>query len=120
MRYLAPFIRTDLKEKMVLLAGPRQCGKATLAKALMDDRGTYLNWDIAGDRKIIRELAWPKNASLVVLDELHKAPKWKNLLTTSTACIPSMSPSPRASCLRSALTNACVVCSEPVASLRRS
>lgn len=65
---------------MVLLAGARQCGKTTLAKALLDERGHYLNWDIPGDRKIIRESAWPKDASLVVLDELHKAPKWKNLL----------------------------------------
>lgn len=65
---------------MVLLAGPRQCGKTTLARSLLDDRGQYLNWDIPRDRRIIREIAWPKNASLVVLDELHKAPKWKNLL----------------------------------------
>src|SRR2546430_16325417 len=65
---------------MVLLAGPRQCGKTTLAKSLLDDRGQYLNWDITKDRKVIREVAWPKDASLIVLDELHKAPKWKNLL----------------------------------------
>src|SRR3954452_3850821 len=80
MRYLAPVITRDLRKKMVLLAGPRQCGKTTLAKSLLDGRGAYLNWDIQKDRKIIRELAWPKDASLVVLDELHKAPKWKNLL----------------------------------------
>ncbi len=80
MRYLTPVIRRDLLKKMVLLAGPRQCGKTTLARSLMDDRGQYLNWDVARDRKIIRDLAWPKSASLVVLDELHKAPKWKNLL----------------------------------------
>jgi uncharacterized protein len=80
VRYLAPFLQQDLKKKMVLLAGPRQCGKTTLAKTLLDERGQYLNWDIVKDRKIIRELAWPKDASLVVLDELHKAPKWKNLL----------------------------------------
>lgn len=65
---------------MVLLAGPRQCGKTTLAKSLLDARGAYLNWDVPADRKIIREIAWPKDASLVVLDELHKAAKWKNLL----------------------------------------
>lgn len=80
MRYLVPRLREDLQKKMVLLAGPRQCGKTTLAKSLLDDRGAYLNWDITKDRKVIRELAWPKDASLVVLDELHKAPKWKNLL----------------------------------------
>ena len=80
MRYLVPRLEHDLRRKMVLLAGPRQCGKTTLAKSLLDDRGQYLNWDIIKDRKIIREIAWPKDASLIVLDELHKAPKWKNLL----------------------------------------
>lgn len=65
---------------MVILAGPRQCGKTTLAQSLLTDGGVYLSWDIARDRRIIRELAWPKDASLLVLDELHKAPKWKNLL----------------------------------------
>ncbi len=80
MRYLAACLREDLKRKMILLAGPRQCGKTTLARSLLDSRGQYLNWDITKDRKVIRELAWPKDASLVVLDELHKAPKWKNLV----------------------------------------
>jgi predicted AAA+ superfamily ATPase len=80
MRYLTPQLVHDLQKEMVLLAGPRQCGKTTLAKSLLDDRGQYLNWDIAKDRKVIREVAWPKDASLIVLDELHKAPKWKNLL----------------------------------------
>ena len=80
MRYIAPRLVHDLQKKMVLLAGPRQCGKTTLAKSLLDDRGQYLNWDITKDRKVIREVAWPKDASLIVLDELHKAPKWENLL----------------------------------------
>jgi predicted AAA+ superfamily ATPase len=80
MRYLVPRLREDLQKKMVLLAGPRQSGKTTLAKSLLDRRGEYLNWDITKDRKVIRELAWPKDASLVVLGELHKAPKRKNLL----------------------------------------
>jgi predicted AAA+ superfamily ATPase len=44
---------------MVLLAGARQCGKTTLAKSLLDDKGQYLNWDIVKDRRIIRETAWP-------------------------------------------------------------
>jgi predicted AAA+ superfamily ATPase len=80
MRYLTARLREDLNKKMVLLAGPRQCGKTTLARSLLDSRGQYFNWDITKDRKVIRELSWPKDASLVVLDELHKAPKWKNLL----------------------------------------
>ncbi len=80
MRYLTASLRRDLEKKMVLLAGPRQCGKTTLAKSLLDGHGQYLNWDIARDRKVIREIAWLKDASLIVLDELHKAPKWKNFL----------------------------------------
>jgi uncharacterized protein len=80
VRYLTESLQRDLKSKLVLLAGPRQCGKTTLAKSLLDTRGQYLNWDIARDRKIIRSIGWPKDASLVVLDELHKAPKWKNFL----------------------------------------
>ena len=80
MRYLLPRLQKDLKRKMVILAGPRQCGKTTLAKSLLDKDGEYLNWDIVKDRRIIRDIAWPKDASLVVLDELHKATKWKNLL----------------------------------------
>lgn len=65
---------------MVLLAGPRQSGKTTLAKSLLGVDGYYLNWDITKDRKVIRDTSWPRSASLVVLDELHKAPKWKNFL----------------------------------------
>ena len=80
MRYLTKNLQHDLRKKMVLLAGPRQCGKTTLARSLLDAHGQYLNWDITKDRRIIREIAWPKDASLVVLDELHKATKWKNFL----------------------------------------
>ncbi len=80
MRYLTAQIEKDLRRKMVLLAGARQCGKTTLAKSLLDEKGQYLNWDIVKDRRIIRDMAWPKDASLVVLDEFHKAPKWKNFL----------------------------------------
>ncbi|MGH8258740.1 MAG: ATP-binding protein [Steroidobacteraceae bacterium] len=80
MRYLTTRLQRDLPRKMVLLAGPRQCGKTTLAKSLLDGRGAYFNWDIPRDRRVIRDIAWPKDASLVVLDELHKAPHWRNLL----------------------------------------
>ncbi len=80
MRYLGSFLESDLKKKMVFLSGPRQVGKSTLAKSLLGTKGTYLNWDIRGDRRVIRETGWEKNSSLVVLDELHKLPKWKNFL----------------------------------------
>jgi uncharacterized protein len=57
VRYLTARLRDDLQKKMVLLAGPRQFGKTTLAKSLLNSRGEFLNWDITKDRKIIREIA---------------------------------------------------------------
>ena len=79
-RYLNPFIQQDLKRKMVFLAGPRQVGKTTLAKKLFKQAfvdGEYFNWDIDDDRKAIIEKHWQKTSSLIVLDELHKFPRWK-------------------------------------------
>ena len=72
MRYLTENLSKDLKRKMVLLSGPRQTGKTTLAKFLAREKGVYLNWDIRSNQRVIREVGWPKDASLVVLDELHK------------------------------------------------
>jgi uncharacterized protein len=80
MRYLTDRLKADLRKKMVLLSGPRQSGKTTLAKALVGPEGVYYNWDIPEDKKPIRSRAWPKDSSLIVLDELHKMPKWKNFL----------------------------------------
>jgi predicted AAA+ superfamily ATPase len=78
-RYLSKYILKDLDKKIVLLGGPRQVGKTTLAKALVSG-SYYLNYDVVSDRKIIREQTWPKDSELLVLDELHKLPKWKSYL----------------------------------------
>jgi predicted AAA+ superfamily ATPase len=80
MRYLTQTLKTDLKKKAVFLSGPRQVGKSTEAKELVAGEGRYYNWDIAEDRRSIREQSWPRQVPLVVLDELHKMPKWKNYL----------------------------------------
>lgn len=80
MRYLFESIIKDTRDKMIILSGARQCGKTTLSRELAGKDGVYLSWDIRKDQKIIREIAWPKSASLVVLDELHIYPKWKNFL----------------------------------------
>ncbi len=78
-RALAPFIRADLARKMVFLCGPRQAGKTTLARALATGMPSaqVLNWDVAGDRRVILDRSWSPEASLVVLDELHKMADWK-------------------------------------------
>jgi len=80
MRYLTGALENDLREKMVMLSGPRQTGKTWLARYLCQSKGVYLNWDVRKDQRIIREIAWPKTSSLVVLEELHKYRKWKNFL----------------------------------------
>ncbi len=80
-RYLTKHIEKDLKEKMVFLGGPRQAGKTTLSKLLTSDLrlpALYLNWDNDQDRKTILKAQWPKNAPIIVLDELHKYARWKN------------------------------------------
>lgn len=73
-------IKRDLEEKIVLLTGPRQVGKTTLAKSLADSwpKLKYLNYDAAADRREILAEAWDRNSDIVVLDEVHKLKKWKS------------------------------------------
>lgn len=64
---------------MVFIGGPRQVGKTTLSQALADHykKHEYFNWDVIEDRKALRAKEWEQDAGLIVFDELHKAPKWK-------------------------------------------
>ena len=75
-------ILKDLEKKMVLLAGPRQSGKTTLAKSigLEFSSSLYLTYDRMEDRKILSEEAWLPSTELLILDEIHKMPQWKNYL----------------------------------------
>lgn len=81
-RYQKKAILRDLQKKMVLLAGPRQAGKTTLAKAIAQEfkSAIYLTYDRLEDRKIIKDESWLPSVELVILDEIHKMPKWKNYL----------------------------------------
>lgn len=81
-RALERTILEDLKEKMVLLGGPRQVGKTTLANMVGKNftRAQYLLWDIQADRKRILHSQFDTGANLVILDEIHKYRNWKNLL----------------------------------------
>ena len=76
-RYLEKHIKKDLKEKIVILSGPRQVGKTTLSKQLIPSN-VYLNYDSAADRKIIRKEEWARDVKLVIFDELHKMKNWKS------------------------------------------
>ncbi len=75
-------ILKDLEKKIVLLVGPRQSGKTWLAKDIAKSfsNSIYLNYDQIKDRKIIQDQSWLDNTDLLILDELHKMPDWKNYL----------------------------------------
>jgi predicted AAA+ superfamily ATPase len=81
-RYVEKALLKDLDQKMVLLSGPRQCGKTTFSKWLLSEKlsGEYLNWDQIKDRKKITQQEWSEDSQLLVLDEVHKKPKWKTFL----------------------------------------
>ncbi len=72
----------DLQKKMVLLAGPRQAGKTTLAKSIAKEfrSSIYLTYDHLEDKKIILKESWLQSIELIILDEIHKMPKWINYL----------------------------------------
>lgn len=79
-RYIYQHIKKDLKEKMVLIGGPRQVGKTTLARSYIKNDKQYLTWDDLEDRNIIKKHQVNTLLKLVVLDEIHKYKKWRMLL----------------------------------------
>ena len=78
-RYLDDRIRTDLGRKLVVVTGPRQVGKTTLARQLMAglEPAQYLNWDVAADRAVLQRQSWLPRSRLLVMDKIHKMPGWK-------------------------------------------
>ena len=83
-RYLVDPIKDDLARKMVFVGGPRQVGKTTLALSLLGREGSrhpgYLNWDDARVRPGLMRGELPTGQKLIVLDEVHKFPRWRNLV----------------------------------------
>lgn len=94
-RYLSGELRRFLKEdgKIAFIAGPRQTGKTTLARRLLNEVAMddlYFNWDIAAHRKLLVRSPgdfWQRSATIphtapprIVLDEIHKFPRWKRFV----------------------------------------
>ncbi len=82
-RYLTDNIAQDLKEKIILIAGPRQVGKTTLAHYIgknLFSPFAYFNWDYQPDRKKIINFELPSSAKLLVFDEFHKYKGWKKYI----------------------------------------
>lgn len=84
--------------QMRFIAGPRQTGKTTLAKSFLDRTGCsslYYNWDVRETRTRYKENSFfymediykiqhgKPRVPWVCLDEIHKMPKWKNILKSA-------------------------------------
>ena len=85
-RYLKSIIQSDaLKEKkMAFVSGPRQVGKTTLGKDLLQSQNNYFSWDRPQFRK---NWAVSPESTLegigqgpILFDELHKNRQWKQHL----------------------------------------
>ena len=93
-RYIKDSVSSEIfGRQMRFIAGPRQCGKTTLAKQILasaNDENFYYNWDTKEVRDRYRRdpsflasdiLNAPiSSRHWVCLDEIHKIPNWKNLL----------------------------------------
>jgi predicted AAA+ superfamily ATPase len=76
-RYLQDQVKKDLQNKMVFISGPRQVGKTTLAKTVITENASYLNWDIPRHREAILKRELPLT-NLWCFDEIHKYPAWRD------------------------------------------
>ena len=84
-RYLESPVGAALARKMVFIGGPRQVGKTTFALGFLgrqaDERHpAYLNWDHPAVPPRLRRAELPAGEPLLLLDEIHKYARWRNLL----------------------------------------
>jgi predicted AAA+ superfamily ATPase len=83
-RYINDSVDDDLKTKMVFVGGPRQVGKTTFALTFLskpsEKHPAYLNWDNVLIRSSLLRGELPPNEDMIVLDEIHKYARWRNLV----------------------------------------
>lgn len=70
---------------MAFIGGPRQVGKTTLAVRMLAPNATekhpaYLSWDDPRSAARLRRVELPPDQPLLVLDEIHKYARWRNLV----------------------------------------
>jgi len=83
-RYLKNPVSEDLGDRMVFVGGPRQVGKTTFALTFLPEPSekhpAYLNWDHIPTRSSLQKGELPARQKCIVLDEIHKFARWRNLL----------------------------------------
>jgi predicted AAA+ superfamily ATPase len=83
-RYIKNAVNEDLESRMVFVGGPRQVGKTTFALQFLTEpeinHPAYLNWDNVLTRSSLMKGELPPNQKFIVLDEIHKYARWRNLV----------------------------------------
>ena len=83
-RYIKNQVANDLKTRMVFVGGPRQVGKTTFALTFLPEaietHPAYLNWDDISIRSALLKGELPPKEKCIVVDEIHKYARWRNLL----------------------------------------
>jgi uncharacterized protein len=83
-RYLKIPVAKDLEDRMVFIGGPRQVGKTTFALTFLSEptekHPAYLNWDNITTRSSLLRGELPAKEKCIVLDEIHKFARWRNLV----------------------------------------
>ena len=81
-RYLEKYLKKDLKEKILILTGPRQSGKTMLSKNLYSSSVDYdyFNYFDVKDRLMLEKKEWNRDCKYLVFDELHIKKNWKRWL----------------------------------------
>lgn len=80
VRYLKKPASQDLIKKMVFIGGPRQVGKTTLARQIIKNKDSYLNWDNVEHRHSIITNQIKTHLSELIFDEIHKFANWRNFI----------------------------------------